>query len=275
MSVQPGQIAPSRLRVATKTRLVVETNQGVIESRDAGRTWSSRTPLSERDTARAMDFPAYIRPRSGLEGDSGVPVSSNGRRLHDPTRSYAGAVAFESEQRGLITPGASFETWTPIFATHDGGRSWRILKLPTGVSENAEARIGPGIAVILSGYPGLLLTTDEGRHWSKLPLKDEYWECGAQRFNGGPYWLLCHEDFNRGETVLFRSEDGEHWQERTSKIRPDADMIAVAPSEAWTLRSKALWHTTDGGHSWQRVWPTLRPGDRAYDVRHFRPGVCC
>ena len=97
-----GADRPVRLRVATKTRLVVETGQGVIESRDAGRTWSTRTPVSDRRAAQAMRLPAYIRTRSGAEGDTGVPVSSNDRRLQVPKRFYTGAVAFRTEQRGLL-----------------------------------------------------------------------------------------------------------------------------------------------------------------------------
>jgi len=275
MSVRPTQITPYRLRVATKTRLVLETGQGVIESRDRGKTWSTRTPLSDGRAAEAMRLPAYMRSTSGIEGDSGVPVSSDGRRLPVPTRFYSGAVAFQTDQAGLLATGDPSDGRVPIYSTHDGGRSWRALKLPKGVSEDAEARIGPGLAVIISGYPELLLTTDEGRHWSKLPVRDGYWECGAQKVGDGPYWLLCQIDLIRGGTVLFRSDDGKHWQRSSSRIKPDPNLIAVGRNEAWTIGSKALWHTTDGGDSWRQVWPTLRPGDRAYDVRHFRPGVCC
>ena len=275
LSVRPGQIGPSRLRVATKTRLVVETNQGVIESRDGGKTWSTRTPLSDRRAAQAMALPAYIRTRSGAEGDTGVPVSLDGKRFPVPTPFSTGAVAFESQERGLLASGDPSDVRVPISVTHDRGRSWRRLELPEGVSEDAEARIDPGLAMIISGYPGLLLTTDEGRHWSKLPVADEYWECGAQRFGDGPYLLLCHEDFTRGRTVLFRSEDGRDWRKTSSRIQPDPRLISVGPEEAWTLGSKALWHTTDGGESWRHVWTTLRPGVRAYDVGRFRPAGCC
>jgi photosystem II stability/assembly factor-like uncharacterized protein len=275
MSVRPAQIGPSRLRVGTQSRLVVETNNGVIESRDGGATWSTRRPLSDRGAAAAMGLPVFIWTRSGVEGDSGVPVSSNGRRLQVPTRFYTGAVAFQTEQRGLLASGEPTDGRVPLYATHDGGRSWRALKLPKGVSAEAEARIGPGLAVIIAGFPGLLLTTDEGRHWSKLPLEDEYWDCGAQRFGEGPYWLLCRLDFTLGRTVLLRSDDGEHWRKTSSRVQPDPNLIAVGPDEAWTIGSKALWHTTDGGDSWRQVWPTLRPGARAHDVQHFRPFGCC
>jgi photosystem II stability/assembly factor-like uncharacterized protein len=275
MSVRPGQITPYRLRVATKTRLVVETGQGVIESRDTGQTWSTRTPLSDRRAAEAMGLPAYIRTRSGAEGDTGLPVSSNDRRLQVPKRFYTGAVAFRTEQRGLLAAGDPSDARVPIFATHDGGQSWRRLKMPAGVSEDAEVRLGPELAVIVTGYPGLLLTTDEGRHWSKVPVNDDYWECGAQKFGDGPYWLLCQVDFTRGRTVLFRSDDGEHWRSRSSRIRPSPNLMTSGPDEAWTIGSKALWHTTDGGDSWRQVWPTLRPGVRAYNLGHFRAAACC
>jgi photosystem II stability/assembly factor-like uncharacterized protein len=147
--------------------------------------------------------------------------------------------------------------------------------MPAGVAEDAEVRLGPELAVIVSGYPGLLLTTDEGRHWSKVPVNDDYWECGAQKFADGPYWLLCQVDFTRGRTVLFLSDDGEHWRSRSSRIRPSPNLTAVGPDEAWTIGSKALWHTTDGGDSWRQVWPTLRPGVRAYNLGHFSAAACC
>src|SRR5205823_7592951 len=132
---------PGSLLEATHRSLVIESAVGALRSRDRGRRWSSSQAPSAAAVARALHAPAYLRIRPVDVGGAIPQLSRDGgrtwRSLHRPaiTRYDAGDVAF-TDDHGLLASGQGEDGpfgRVPVFATDDGGKSWRKLKVTPDV----------------------------------------------------------------------------------------------------------------------------------------------
>ena len=77
-----------------------------------------------------------------------------------------------------------------VFFTHVGGRSWHRLAVPPGAYASAWAFIGPGVAVFVTKSRAFV-TTDEGRNWTSLALRNAFYSCTVRRPSHSGIWLTC------------------------------------------------------------------------------------
>jgi photosystem II stability/assembly factor-like uncharacterized protein len=291
LRVRPANVWPSALLVATRSRLVIDGAAGTLRSGDGGRSWSSTPAPSAPAIAGALHQPAYLRVRDIDVGGAIPQLSRDGGRtwrpLHRPriTQYDAGDVAFTDPDRGLLASGqGEFGPYgrVPVFATHDGGRTWRQLPVPRYVERDREVTRGPGI-VVIRRPPLLYVSTDEGRHWGSVRVRDDFWDCGASRPQHDAIWILCSLSVNRAPSLLLRSDDGgSSWRKLNGSVWLDPRLIALDDHEAWAIANprnlnagggRALWHSTDGGSTWREVWPNV-PGETVVrDHRYFGPHV--
>lgn len=285
LNAGPRRVAPQTLLVATGSRIDVQGIEA-IESRDAGRSWRTRPTLSPLAAARASPERAYVQPGSS---DFRNPVAylrtrRGWRPLLPTVRWSSGAVAFRDAHHGLVASGnpAEDDARAPVYATADGGRTWRQVPLPPGVPAQVQVRLAPGIIVIPSGLDPphttvMFLSLDNGRHWLRETLSASFLECGVSRPTHASIWIACSPDIGGGRTILLRSRDtGSHWTLLTGSIPLNPHLIATDARTAWTLGRNAtyggpLWRTRDVGRTWREVWPTLSPQQRVYDLGSGRP----
>ncbi len=286
IAVRPRNVGPSRLFIATASQLVIDSTVGTLRSNDGGKTWSSTFVPSARYIAESRGEPAFIRTEGGELGQS-VPVLIGHGVLPRPRRvAYdLGAVSFTDALHGMLASGqqgtGEQDGTIPVYATRDGGRSWRTVRLPRDLEENSPASIAHG-AVVLVTPPVLYLSSDEGLHWRATRVRNDFWDCGAQRPSRRSIWVLCSLSVTHGgPTILFRSDDGGHdWRRLSGTVWLDTRFVAFDDREAWAetkpldgehTGDPALWHTTDGGRTWHEVWPRIVADTIVRDYRYFGP----
>jgi photosystem II stability/assembly factor-like uncharacterized protein len=289
LRVRPEFVWPRALLVATRSTLVIDSAAGTLRSYDVGRAWSSTPPPSGPAIARALHEAAYLRLAKTELGGVIPQLSRDGGRTWRPlnrpeiTRHDAGDVAFIDPDHGLLAAGQGEfgpDGRVPVFATNDAGRTWRRLRLPPGIQRGDQVTLGPG-TVLIRRPPLLYLSTDEGRHWASLRVRDDFWDCGISRPQHDVIWILCSLSVTRGPSLLLRSDDGgSSWRMLNGRVWLDARLIALDQREAWAIAKpvavnpsggRALWHTTDGGLAWREVWPNIPDATLVRDRRAFGP----
>ena len=281
LSADPGSLAPSEPTLGGPDGAVtVRTAAGPATSRDGGRTWQlSRWPpavaiaLAERRGADVEVRCIRSTPGFCLRWRNLPRITQDGgktwRRVSIPPelpREGAGEIAFSTPRDGLLAGGEPDFPETPVFSTHDEGRTWRRIPVPPGVRRRTSAFLAPGIVVLAPGNRALI-TVDEGRTWQSFPLPDDTDDCDVSRPSEADIWVVCTNAFERRrQTVLLTSRDGgQTWVRRTTTMTLGAKIAALSGDEAWSALEvwhdmpAALWHTTDGGATWRRVWVTLDP----------------
>ena len=264
---------------------------------------SQRTsPRTAAVTARvisSLDAIAFVSPRVGYGLVQGTAVACSiavartgdgGARFGAPVvlasrpcagAAPAGALAFDGH-------GDGFAYGPALFATHDGGRSWRRVPQPGTVV--AVAAIGRSVWMLEGRCPAgttdfaaracplrLLVSGDGGRHWSPAPAQPH----GALTTRGalalepaqGQSWLvrastrlgyvLANPTPRAGTAPLWRTADGGRtWTARRIPcLRADESvMLAAAPSGALTavcaaqpgagFQPKSVAQSLDGGRTW-------------------------
>lgn len=268
VSTRPRRLGAYELDFATRRAVAVET-LGTAWSRNRGRTWSFRRPVSPREAARAMGETAYLDVH---DLDSAAPFISadHGRtwhRLQLPRSALGiGDVAFTDAKHGLLASGQGDFGRVPVFATADGGASWRRVKMPPAVGRDFEANLGPGVIVVPSALDPphvnlAALSVDGGSHWQTFPLKADFWDCDAARPSPSTVWVSCSQSVSRGASVHFVSHDGgRSWRKLVVPVQLDEHVAVVGEHEAWAIGNRygrspgTIWHTDDDGRAWHQVW---------------------
>jgi photosystem II stability/assembly factor-like uncharacterized protein len=267
---------PAYIRILASNHTIARDTIAEV-SPDGGRTWralrvpASLTPGIHKPSAARLKELKRLRPHFDL------------RRFKLPHIHFelVGDVSFIDADQGLIASGEVSEGGieggrsfadggrVPVFATRDAGARWRQLRLPHGVERRTPVTLGPGVVLInppqqLRNYspPLLYLSTDEGQHWATLPISNHYWECSVSRPRHQDIWVLCAftSASQNGAAILLRSDNGgSTWRKLTGPAPLSGrHLVALSAQEAWAS-GQQLWHTTDGGNTWQEVWPNI-PG---------------
>ncbi len=128
------------------------------------------------------------------------------------------------------------------------------VRVPRSVRRGDLAVLGPGVIVLVES-PTLYVSTDDGGHWQRLEVPRTIFDCNAGNY-GGSIWIACPGP-GSGPMVLLRStDDGHSWTSR--RLDSYLTVTPVSAGEAWAVGGRAdlvglqgLWHTTDGGKTWE------------------------
>jgi photosystem II stability/assembly factor-like uncharacterized protein len=118
------------------------------------------------------------------------------------------------------------ETWSyALYSTSDGGATWQTGEAPRSDFAAMVALPGGHLWLVVGGQPGaghqgkgVLTSSDSGRTWNMVVSASR---SGTFSYSGYSY----------------------------------GEIAAISPTDAWVLlvRPGQLLHTTDGGHTWERV----------------------
>ena len=285
LSANPKTLEPSEPTLGPRGTVNVSSSAGWVSSRDGGRTWR----LSHRPSARAIAIGEHrgaylawgrVHDERGWRSDAIPMVTPDGGktwrrvRLPGPMRDAHlgdGAVAFTSARDGLVE-GDGSDLPPSAYSTHDGGRSWRAIQTPPGVSNLADVFLAPGVVVVAPGSR-VFVTVDEGRTWRSFPTARDAYVCAVERPTRADIWIVCGLLASR-RVVVTSHDGGKTWLRRTTgELIDEGQIAAVDGREAWTAsadltpeRHGRLWQTTDGGSTWRQVWIALSPNARVTQV---------
>jgi photosystem II stability/assembly factor-like uncharacterized protein len=224
-------------------------------SRD-GRRWrlADRDALAERPGYSIAPFCSF--PRCGLASRHFGRTYRFTGRVAD-----AQAVAIADDRHAYALPYLGFgsecktESTRRLYATSDGGRSWRRRRVPFNIASLA----ADGSFVAAVGLRGgcstvLGLSRDDGHTWRirRLPRKGCVVSVARE-----DVWLDC------GAKLLVSADRGDRWTLREEARRFYITRLAAAgKGEAWALvatphRAQRLFRTSDGGRTWLEQWPRL------------------
>lgn len=236
---------------------------------NGGRNWS-RLPCAEAQSPAAREgtgiaaFQFLDRQRGWLlTEDSVLRASRDGGRSWSE-QSFAGyivrAFAFADDRHGWWV-GEKPLSGTPdargvIFATADGGASWR--EQPTGMATSVRWRltdvwpISPREAWTL-GDGVLLHTLDGGASWQARDLPKLGPRPGARiRFNATGVGVIVPSPVEQFQISV---DGGRHWQSRRPpRTAPELDgLVFVDAQQAWASMLGRVFRSGDGGRSWRAV----------------------
>lgn len=178
-----------------------------------------------------------------------------------------GGIDFVSASVGWAT------TRDVIWSTTDSGASWTRVQTP--FPPGFVDLVGEGVAWATDDRFRLYHTTDGGKRWEPktnpcTSLENPAaWSASFIGSNDG--WFICGSDEGMGgETkVLLRTADAARTWERIAAVERDGDEVPgglpaggyvgdlffLDPKTGWfgTTRYGEVWHTQDGGKSWQKV----------------------
>jgi photosystem II stability/assembly factor-like uncharacterized protein len=288
-TVRPENLGPGRLLLGLARRLIVWTEAGTLESRDAGRTWSPRIPPNREALASLRGDLSFVRIFRNRLGDpyrsiAFVRTSRGWRALEPPTRdANAAAAAFVDQEHGVVADGdldpvdGTFAR-AILFATQDGGQSWRRIRIPPAADPMDEATLAPGL-IALAWDTRLFVSLDDGDHWQRFRLpRGGAFDCAADRI-GDEAWVSCEPSpAQRGAFVLTTDDGGRSWTRRRPSIPFDLNIAVSGSGSAWAISSRwgqgryphTLWHTQDGGRTWREVWASVPP-DAVVTPASLRP----
>jgi photosystem II stability/assembly factor-like uncharacterized protein len=283
MSADPRSLAPSEPTLGgDHGQVTVRTAAGPATTRDGGRTWqlarfppAPATAVAERRGADVDERCLNPTPGFCSRFDHVVRVTPDGGRTWTPVprppglrKDEVAEAAFTTARDGLVAGGELGFADSAVFSTHDAGRTWRRVPVPEDVGRWTWSTLAPGVVVVAPDRR-VLVSVDEGAMWQSFPVRKGTDTCRASRPSEADLWVMCTNAYQRKrETILLTSRDGGRtWTRRTTRRTLGAGIAAVSGDEAWAANElwhdmpAALWHTTDGGATWRRVWVTLDPDD--------------
>ncbi|HYM69807.1 MAG TPA: hypothetical protein VEZ44_09445 [bacterium] len=261
------------------------TAADIFRTTNGGRTWSRAVA-----TARNVGQMAFADARHGwMTVDLDNAMSSEALRLlrttdggatwtevartdlpGDPVRSGLpisgdkSGVAFLDANTGWITGYVPRDNYTYLYATSNGGRTWRFEALPlpagTGTVEvglNPPTVFAPSEAVLTARLSGtavpltlVYVTHDAGVHWvSTAPIPAN--TSVSSFLNARVGWMTD------GATLYATRDAGHRWtiEPRSGAFRDVAELDFVSETVGWTVVRSApfLLKTSDGGRTWAPV----------------------
>ena len=224
-------------------------------------------------------------------------LSGGAAGKHLPPRHEAFRIAFVDARRGVMS---AHEVHVPcprevcsfdVYATADGGRSWRrVLQTPISVEYVAELAAASGTTFWASFpcnddaacRPSLYRSSDGGRHWRLVSRAVAFAPSFASTRHG---WAI-----GRGGVLVETSDGGRTWRPfRRDPCPPEASgwwhLARASASRGWVLcrddsqslpGERALYETRDGGRSWKlrasrgSALPSVGRGfDAAFAIRNI------
>ena len=236
------------------THVVVTTDAGYLESRDAGKSWHRLAVRFPRGSSSAL---ASIKPGvafvPGRDGRSAWLSADGGRswrRLRLPV-SHPETASFVDFRSGIVVSGRV------AYTTADGGRTWARRTLPFG-GDDVELGVAPGLLTETHGFNPreLAISADGGASWRVVRFPRGYRDVGALAGRGRTLSVTAGRVGSGGEQYL-SFDGGATWL----RVRGDLpERVTFDGAELWGVDEfgrSGLWHSSDGGRHWTEVWPRL------------------
>jgi photosystem II stability/assembly factor-like uncharacterized protein len=236
-----------------KHGLLAISGGSIQTTSDGGRTWQRQdVKVTSWDQPVALQFSSAVDGRLLLDGKLwhtadggaswGLPVAPGG------AYSFVVATSWIDAADGWA---AVTNDPYPLYATHDGGRTWSPVTLPAnagGLISVAFADASTGIVV--TGWNQVLRTTDAGKTWQLVAGASGALEVVA----AGP-----HTFWSTGATIARSDDDGVTWK---TLLPSDGTLYrglqALDGQQAQALANGAVIATADAGITWTQ---TSMPGD--------------
>jgi photosystem II stability/assembly factor-like uncharacterized protein len=269
ISTSPRAVGVYAVDIATLREIVIATSIGELDSADGGQTWQAVSRPTERGMALRNGQLAYVPAGNGYSERALLRRGDRWTSLHTPRLYTFGDASFTDERRGLVAGGdaSGADVRARVYRTRDGGTSWTRVRLPPGASGADVAAIGPN-TIVIEHDGHLLVSVDDGGSWKDIRVPLHYPECTVRRPQQ-TIWILCSDVIGEGartRSVLLRTSDGRSWRVLGNRAPLAHAFHATSDNEAWAAGWNGnpggvppLWHTTDGGSTWQRVAAAPRP----------------
>lgn len=202
-----------------------------------------------------------------IENDSPVATPTPGAL---PFSGDKGGVSFLNASTGWAVGSEPTPNFVWLYVTHDGGFTWQhqTLPLPPGMTN---AFFTPELPTFFDAHTGVLPLLVQGDH-SYLDVYVTH--------DGGATWqgttlvqgnaqIVNFADANHGwatdgTALISTSDGGQHWTllPASSAFQGVTSLNFVSSTTGWAISEPpsgvlALLKTTDGGHTWAVVTPTL------------------
>jgi hypothetical protein len=247
----------------------------VLTSADRGRTWSR---LGELDVERVFAF--WLAPGSVRAlGETGAWEHTAGawRHFDPPAGGRLSSGSFGARRAGEA-PIAYAATPGGLFASEDGGRTWRdasgglaalMVRTEGGETWGPAAGSKPALGPVAASA-GHGLTAYAGLRGLRRAPSDPPFNGIAKTTDGGRSWTVVHAETDRPSTDLEGSWIEERGQEDGHSVWLDAPYdLAVAPGDPGVCYATDLfrtYRTLDGGRTWAQV-NSARRGDGRWTTR--------
>lgn len=184
--------------------------------------------------------------------------------------------AFSSDKSLFVASGTSIRgtavSISLLFASSDGGDSWREITLPFLNRGRMRVALSPAYAhdrMLLVGLAcepagsGIMRSTDGGLHWARV--NGGLTDLGIEALVFSPHYAQDKTIFARGcfDGVFKSIDGGTTWRPLTADLPTDegserVNQLVVSPAYArdgvlWILTPSHVYRSKDGGESWERA----------------------
>jgi photosystem II stability/assembly factor-like uncharacterized protein len=219
-------------------------HNGLLESRDGGRTWGPASLTG----ADAMNVRIAGEGRIQIAGHEVYLESADGGASWQPVPNDLPGLDLHAF---AVDPADADHAWTfavgfGLFETHDAGRHW-ALRQSGNWGYLASYRAGDQTTLVAVGPEGLVRSVDDGATWQSLAYPGAPLAGGLAAADDGSALYAATSD------GLKRSTDqGQTWQD--TGFDGVALALAVAPGDPTTVvvvdDATRFYRSADGGASW-------------------------
>lgn len=224
-----------------------------VQRSETGKYDLGDVALLDNGDAWAVGYDAKHVDRLYFSSDRGktwnaVEVPGNEFTMH--------AITFSDSQHGWAVGGNGL-----IIRTSNGGKSWELMKPPTGAELHAVHFANSSVGYVagregllngkteeVKGSVEILCTRDGGETWRKcyqenLPLSVFQITTVSQ---SGAFAVL-------GSHVIRTDNQGDTWQRVSTSAKYISSIVFAPDGSGWLVGSHGVFqHSTDGGKTWQQ-----------------------
>jgi photosystem II stability/assembly factor-like uncharacterized protein len=272
----------------------------ILRTRDAGGSWSDVTPagLTNQSGARrinslfVLDGGHAWTTYGGITGDTAQTVDSTadaGRHWSRLSRlpSPGCALDFVSPDHGwcVLDRAAMGQDRIALFATNDGGSTWQRINPPNAPPAGCDkdvgftdGMLGWAVTACVAGTPPIYRTRDGGAHWTRTAVQPRGGDPGSgAQFAGIPVVASGRAavalDLDRRSTLIYHSSDGgDSWQPMRPPGPASIWAVDIRTPQNWILiHADQLFATDDAGRTWTRTTTDHHFGEITSSYHDFAP----
>lgn len=244
-SYRPPDIHALAVQSDDLRHLIFGSHRGMLVSPDGGKTWD---PLGPSGDAMGIASP----PGSSTTYAAGHDVffrSDDAGRTWSSARPALPGTDIHGIAGSAVRPGTFYAVVVGqgLFRSDDAGQTWQRAGTAPGSTMSLTAAAASGTDVLFaSTMEGVQRSRDGGATWERVP------ELGGASVSAAGSQVYA----TAGTGVLVSGDGGTTWQQRP--FPPGrAALAAPAPADASTVyvltEELAVWRSSDGGRTWERM----------------------